>query len=52
MTLIKLLSEINTAPELIEFDTVISVIDSEYEFTPTEFANGELINQAGENSGS
>lgn len=52
MTLKKLLSELNATPELLRFDDVIAVIDSNYEFTPTKFANGELVNETGENNGS
>lgn len=34
------------------FDDVLSHINAHYEFTPTAFNNGSLLNQAGENSGS
>ena len=52
MTKNELLQTLNTEPKSISFDDVISVIDSEYVFTPSEFKNGNLINAAGENSGS
>jgi hypothetical protein len=52
MTIDQLLERIQTAPETIEFSDVIAVIDACYEFTPVSFQNGELLNQAGENSGS
>ncbi|MEA3404786.1 MAG: HopJ type III effector protein [Pseudomonadota bacterium] len=36
----------------VEFNPVIQVIDSEYEFTPTRFVNGNQINEANTNNGS
>jgi len=36
----------------VDFKSVIQVIDSEYEFTPTEFNNGELVNKENTNNGS
>jgi hypothetical protein len=41
----------NTPKQIVFFDTM-SVIDENYEFTPTAFKNGNLENAAGENSGS
>lgn len=41
----------NTPKQILFFDTM-SVIDENYEFTPTAFKNGNLENAAGENSGS
>lgn len=52
MTLQKLLEVLSKKPETIEFDNVIKVIDERYNFTPTQFHNGTVVNQAGENSGS
>lgn len=40
------------SPEAIDFNGVITLIDSLYEFTPTTFTNGQQVNTAGENSGS
>ena len=34
------------------FQDVIAFIDSHFEYTPTKFSNGNLINEAGENQGS
>lgn len=34
------------------FAETMQVIEDNYNFTPTEFINGELTNKAGENSGS
>ena len=36
----------------INFTDTIAVIDANYTFTPTAFRNGELQNEAGQNSGS
>ena len=52
MTLSDFLNTLLNAPETIEFNDTMAVIESLYEFTPTRFMNGELINEAGENSGS
>lgn len=46
------LARLNSAPERIEFSEVIALIDALYEFTPTTFSNGALLNEAGKNSGS
>ncbi|KMT65155.1 HopJ type III effector protein [Catenovulum maritimum] len=47
-----LIQKVKTSPNAVEFSEVIETIDSSYEFTPTEFANGDLVNQAGQNNGS
>jgi len=36
----------------VEFNSVIQLIDSEYDFTPTRFQNGNQINEADTNNGS
>lgn len=46
------LTKLNASPENIDFKETIAVIDAYYEFTPTEFRNGDLVNEAGQNSGS
>jgi hypothetical protein len=46
------LRRLEKAPEEIAFDDTIAVIDANYEFTPTAFRNGDLRNEAGQNSGS
>lgn len=48
----ELLARLNNTPEHIEFSEVIALIDAQYEFTPTTFSNGALLNEAGKNSGS
>lgn len=39
-------------PEQLSFHEVIECIDSYYQFTPSEFCNGDLINKPGQNNGS
>ncbi len=52
MTLESFLQKLKDYPENIEFNDTMSIIDSLYVFTPTSFKNGDLVNEAGENSGS
>ncbi len=52
MTLETLLQTLEHAPNTIEFNEVMSVIDANYDFTPAAFSNGHLNNDAGTNSGS
>lgn len=52
MTLEQFLKILRTEPESIEFDDTISIIEEEYNFTPTSFTNGDVRNAAGENNGS
>ena len=52
MTLNAFIEKLNTQPELVEFTETMAVIESHYDFTPTEFANGNTVNLAGQNNGS
>jgi HopJ type III effector protein len=52
MDLNAFLNKIKTSVETIEFNDTIAVIDTNYDFTPTLFKNGNAINEAGKNSGS
>jgi hypothetical protein len=52
MTLEAFLIKLKNTSEAIEFSETISVIESLYEFAPISFKNGDLQNNAGENSGS
>ena len=52
MTLQDLLDKLQHAPDTIEFNDTIAVIDALYDFTPTQFKNGDLVSEAGKNSGS
>lgn len=51
-TIDSLLEMVRSNPEDVSFDDCIAVIDANYEFTPTAFRNGMLVNNAGENNGS
>lgn len=46
------LARLNSSPEQIAFTDTIATIDANYDFTPTAFYNGDLLNAAGQNSGS
>lgn len=52
MTVNELIQKVRSQPESIEFDEVMTVITENYEFTPTRFTNGEVVNEAGSNEGS
>lgn len=52
MRLEDFLKKLDEHPESISFDDTIATIEAAYEFTPTAFDNGELRNEAGQNSGS
>lgn len=43
---------IKNNPETTQFKEVIDFIESNYEFTPTAFKNGDTQNDAGQNNGS
>ena len=47
-----LLEQISLSPESIIFSDVIAYIDTNYNFTPTHFTNGNMVNEAGQNNGS
>jgi hypothetical protein len=50
MTTTDLIEKLKQAPQ--PFAEVMAVIDAEYDFTPTAFANGDQRNAAGSNNGS
>lgn len=52
MNLHSFLHKLHTSPEKVEFNDTLAVIESLYDFTPAAFRNGELMNEAGQNSGS
>lgn len=52
MSIETLITKLNTEANSVQFAEVIAAIDENYNFTPTEFKNGELNNEAGQNSGS
>lgn len=52
MTVDNFLDKIKSTPEKVDFSELMDVIEHHYSFTPTAFENGDLQNDAGENSGS
>ncbi|WP_441002749.1 HopJ type III effector protein [Pseudocolwellia agarivorans] len=52
MTLTQLLEVISQQPQNVSFDDVIITINENYQYTPTTFSNGEVVNESGTNEGS
>jgi len=56
MTVESLIKLIKLHPEEIQFEQVMNVISTYYQYTPTQFTNGlsneQVLNKAGENEGS
>ena len=52
MTVYEFLDKLRKTPEEITFGDTIGIIDTYYNFSPSRFTNGEVINEAGQNSGS
>src|SRR6478609_8752304 len=52
MQLDTFLTKIYNTPEQVTFTETIAAVDENYEFTPTAFRNGDVVNAAGQNSGS
>jgi hypothetical protein len=52
MSLSTFLNKLEQTPNSLEFTETMAVIEDTYSFTPTQFTNGETINQAGQNNGS
>ncbi len=52
MTIENFLEKLKNTPDEIDFNELMELIDKHYDFTPTVFDNGDLHNDAGENSGS
>jgi hypothetical protein len=52
MTIDAFLKKLNDHPESLAFSDTMAVIDVSYEFTPSSFTNGDMRNEAGQNSGS
>ena len=46
------MKNLNESPDSVAFNDTLAVIDALYDFTPTSFKNGSLLNQAGQNNGS
>lgn len=52
MSLEIFLNKVKNQPETVQFNDSITEIDKHYDFSPTEFDNGNLKNLANENNGS
>lgn len=52
MNLEQFFAALKSTPDAIQFGETIAAIDTHYHFTPTRFQNGNLVNEAGQNSGS
>jgi len=52
LTFDQLIQTLDNSPENLDFNQTMGVIDSLYTFTPARFKNGQLVNEAGQNSGS
>lgn len=52
MTLDSFLKKLNETPQEVAFTDTMAVVEALYDFTPTAFQNGDLRNEAGQNSGS
>ena len=48
----ELKAQLKNQPDTVEFSQLMAVITEHYQYTPVEFANGELVNAAGSNEGS
>lgn len=46
------LKKLSDHPASVTFDDTMAVINASYEFTPASFTNGDVRNEAGQNSGS
>lgn len=46
------LNRLRSHPETIEFPDTVALINRLYRFVPTAFRNADLVNEAGQNSGS
>jgi len=52
MTIENILEQLKTNPSEMDFNELMAMVDDHYTFTETAFDNGNLHNDAGENSGS
>ncbi|AFK02010.1 HopJ type III effector protein [Emticicia oligotrophica DSM 17448] len=52
MTLEEFLKKLKETPQEVAFTDTMAVVEANYDFTPTAFQNGDLSNEAGQNSGS
>ena len=52
MTLDAFVEKLRSTPDSLSFEDTMAVIESLYEFTPTRFKNGNLVNEPDQNNGS
>lgn len=52
MTVTTFIEKLKETSKTISFQETIEIIDTYYDFEPSEFTNGNITNLAGENSGS
>lgn len=52
MTIQEFLEQLNTRPLSLSFSQLMTLIDSQYQYEPTSFSNGKVLNNAGQNEGS
>ena len=52
MNINSFLDPLTQSPDSINFSDTMAVIDENYDFTPSEFINGNLTNEANQNNGS
>lgn len=46
------LKKLSEHPKKIMFEEVMAAVDESYNFTPSKFINGDLVNEANQNNGS
>ena len=52
MSIQALRDQVRGAPDTIDFDQVIALINALYDYMPARFTNGAVVNEAGTNEGS
>ena len=52
MTISQFISKVKEQPQQLSFEDTMNVIEEHFDFTPSAFKNGEVVNKEGENSGS
>ncbi|MBE8556516.1 HopJ type III effector protein [Vibrio cyclitrophicus] len=52
MELETFLENLKQAPESVQFEDTMQVIEASYDFSESEFRNGDVVNAAGQNNGS
>jgi len=52
MTVNELLTKLSEKPQEVSFDEVMQTISEHYNYTPSSFSNGSVVNESGTNEGS